>query len=478
VSRRLTIGPFNRVEGDLEVTLDVADGRVASAQVSSSLYRGFEHILLAKHPLDALVIVPRICGICSVSQSSAAATALAAAAGLEMPPNGRLASNLILACENLADHLTHFYLFFMPDFAREAYRGHCWHDQAEKRFKATVGEAQREALPARADLLRLMGYLAGKWPHSLALQPGGTTRAVTATEKVRLLAVLREFRAFLSTIVFGDALENVAAISSVDQLAAWAQGRPADFPRFLEIAGDLGLARVGRASDGFLSYGAYSHGGEDGQPLFARGVWRGAWQPCDEALISEDVSHAWLHGDRPLHPQQGETRPFTGEFSRSARRLHLVQGPALRRPGRRERCPGPPDGRRPAAAAGAGGDRRRQRAGAGRRPPARTRPRGAGDGALGPRADTRRSLLQAMASYPIRPAPCGLVEAARGALGHWLRIERGRIAGYQIIAPTTWNFSPRDAAGVPGALEQALVGLPVGEGESAPLTRAARRAVV
>jgi Ni,Fe-hydrogenase I large subunit len=47
-----------------------------------------------------------------------------------------------------------------------------------------------------------------------------------------------------------------------------------------------------------------------------------------------------------------------------------------------------------------------------------------------------------------------------------LRIERGKIAGYQIIAPTTWNFSPRDAAGVPGALEQALVGLPVGEGES------------
>jgi Ni,Fe-hydrogenase I large subunit len=123
VSRRLTIGPFNRVEGDLEVTLDIADGRVASAQVCSSLYRGFEQILIAKHPLDALVIVPRICGICSVSQSAAAAAALADATGLPMPANGRLASKLILACENLADHLTHFYLFFMPDFARAAYRG-------------------------------------------------------------------------------------------------------------------------------------------------------------------------------------------------------------------------------------------------------------------------------------------------------------------------------------------------------------------
>jgi len=70
---------------------------------------------------------------------------------------------------------------------------------------------------------------------------------------------------------------------------------------------------------------------------------------------------------------------------------------------------------------------------------------------------------------PDRASAAGLVEAARGALGHWLRIERGKIAGYQIIAPTTWNFSPRDAAGVPGALEQALVGLPVGEDERVPL---------
>ena len=29
---RLIVGPFNRVEGDLEVTLDIADGRVASAR--------------------------------------------------------------------------------------------------------------------------------------------------------------------------------------------------------------------------------------------------------------------------------------------------------------------------------------------------------------------------------------------------------------------------------------------------------------
>jgi hydrogenase large subunit len=63
----------------------------------------------------------------------------------------------------------------------------------------------------------------------------------------------------------------------------------------------------------------------------------------------------------------------------------------------------------------------------------------------------------------------GLVEAARGALGHWLSIRDGKLERYQIVAPTTWNFSPRDASGHPGPLESALVGLEVGAyGAKAP----------
>jgi hydrogenase large subunit len=116
---RLIIGPFNRVEGDLEVKLDMKDDRVHEARVVSPLYRGFERILKGKDPQDALVYAPRICGICSVSQSTAAAYALAGLEGVSTPLNGQRASNMILAAENIADHLTQFYLFFMPDFTRE-----------------------------------------------------------------------------------------------------------------------------------------------------------------------------------------------------------------------------------------------------------------------------------------------------------------------------------------------------------------------
>lgn len=75
----------------------------------------------------------------------------------------------------------------------------------------------------------------------------------------------------------------------------------------------------------------------------------------------------------------------------------------------------------------------------------------------------------AQAVLPDHADSYGLCEAARGSLGHWLSIRGGRIANYQIVAPTSWNFSPRDSQGVPGALEAALVGAPVAQGETSPV---------
>ncbi len=52
----------------------------------------------------------------------------------------------------------------------------------------------------------------------------------------------------------------------------------------------------------------------------------------------------------------------------------------------------------------------------------------------------------------------GIIDAARGALGHWVEIKEKKIANYQFVVPTTWNASPRDDSGAPGAIEQALTG--------------------
>lgn len=450
------LGPFNRVEGDLEVHLDIDDGRVATARVNSPLYRGFETMLAGKSPLDALVIVPRICGICSVAQSAAAAQALRSLMGLEAPPNGLLAERLVTACENLADHLSHFYLFFMPDFARPAYRQRPWFAAMEARFQAVTGSAMNDMLPARAEFMHLMGLMAGKWPHTLSLQPGGSSRALELAEVLRLVTLLGGFRRFLETRLFGDTLENVAALDSLEALDRWRHGRTGDLALFLDAAEDLGLDRMGRARDAFLSHGAYG--------LFPAGVWEDkAEAPLDPAAIREDVSHAWLAGDTQP-PAQGETRPVADK------------------PGAYTWCKAP---RYAGRVMETGALARQMLAG---QPLIRALVAARGGSVL---ARVLARLLELAIVLPemerwarqITPgdpwcvhgqmpdagSAFGLVEAARGALGHWLEVRQGRIRNYQIIAPTTWNFSPRDEAGLPGALEQALQGLPVEPDDPMPV---------
>ena len=59
-------------------------------------------------------------------------------------------------------------------------------------------------------------------------------------------------------------------------------------------------------------------------------------------------------------------------------------------------------------------------------------------------------------SWPAKSEGYGYLDAPRGALGHWLQIENGKIARYQCVVPSTWNCSPRDGQGQPGPYEASL----------------------
>jgi hydrogenase large subunit len=61
-------------------------------------------------------------------------------------------------------------------------------------------------------------------------------------------------------------------------------------------------------------------------------------------------------------------------------------------------------------------------------------------------------------SWPREARGFGFMEAPRGALGHWVVIKDRKIDNFQMVVPTTWNASPRDHKGQPGAYEMSLVG--------------------
>jgi Ni,Fe-hydrogenase I large subunit len=61
------------------------------------------------------------------------------------------------------------------------------------------------------------------------------------------------------------------------------------------------------------------------------------------------------------------------------------------------------------------------------------------------------------ARWPAKAQGYGYLDAPRGALGHWVQIEDGKISRYQCVVPSTWNCSPRDGQGQPGPYEAALM---------------------
>ena len=274
-------------------------------------------------------------------------------------------------------------------------------------------------------------------------------------------------RSFLERVLYGAELETLAALDSEEALARWLARDPqrGDLRLFLSIAHDLQLETLGPGPALTMSYGSLPdpHGGY----AFAPGVWDGqSLHPVNPRHITEDARHAWLaDSDTAQHPAQGVTLPQIDKADaytwNKAPRLDakVVETGALAR----QLADGQPLIR--ALWGRTGGN-------------VMTR-------VLARSIELARLVLwteQALRAI-VPDAPCsadvvlpmeadsfGLCEAARGSLGHWLSIRGGKIANYQIIAPTSWNFSPRDRHGNPGALEAALVGAPVQPGETTPVT--------
>ena len=68
-------------------------------------------------------------------------------------------------------------------------------------------------------------------------------------------------------------------------------------------------------------------------------------------------------------------------------------------------------------------------------------------------------------TWPAEAKGVGLTEAPRGALAHWIVIKDRVIDNYQLVVPSTWNASPRDAQGQMSAYESSLIGTPVANAE-------------
>ena len=213
--------PLNRVEGDLEIRIELADGRVVDAWSSGTMYRGIENILVGRGPLDGLVITPRICGICTTAHLTAASKALDAIAGIQPPPDAVRVRNLALTTESLQSDVRQTFLTFAADFANPAYRERPLFEEACRRYTPLKGETAIEVIRQTKRVLEIVAILGGQWPHSSYMVPGGIATVPSLADLLQCRHLLAAYRSWYETRILGCPIERWREVRSQAGLDGW-----------------------------------------------------------------------------------------------------------------------------------------------------------------------------------------------------------------------------------------------------------------
>jgi hydrogenase large subunit len=467
------IDPITRIEGHLGVEVDVNGGHVTEAKTQGTMFRGFERIVLGRDPRDAPIILQRICGVCHTEHRLCSLRALEDAAGVsnEIPEQAKLIRNIIEAITYLYSHGIHLYALAAPDYSDAVAK------TGLSRLNFLTGQGYREAVKAQRTLHECLALLGGKAPHFMTACPGGVTLQPDAELITRVATRVLEVKKWAvgTTLDAGDdaatnapeVLENVLA--EADE-GVWKGPDPELGNALYDLVSMLAVAKLkfdadkmGLGPERYLAMGVFDR--PDGGTYIPVGFYNGSsLEDFDEKGIVEDVKHSWYTeesggmyvGDAPpLEPRYGKDGAYTWAKAPRYKGVSTEVGPLARM-----------------VVAGLDPlDLRKTLGGSATIGSTLTRNLARTQEILWLIDNLERWLLELKPGektaidykVPKSGFGVGLWEAPRGALSHWISIEGSKTNRYQVIAPTTWNVSPRDSEGNPGPMEKALVNVTVPE---------------
>lgn len=512
---RSVIDPITRIEGHLRVEMEVENGVVADAWVSGGCFRGMELVVQNRTPEDAAQIVERICGVCPVSHAHASSIAGDKAYGITISNNARIVRNLLEGAQFLHSHILWLYNLAALDYVNplnalqanvdDAYavaleNGLALHSDLNQLyeklaafadngqlsifsgnwFDADGGEAYvdnpeanliltshyLEALKMQARSSEMAALLGGKMPHVMTSIPGGNMWVPTESKLDDLLAMATEVRDWVNDTVLADTV----------MLAKL-------YPEVLTF---------GKGCGRYIAWGVFEgpdwpYGDNYTEQMLNRylpmAVLDEQFQASDvqENLITEYMGRSWYKGSETYTSPYFVTDPDFTEYNVDDR-YSWVKAPAY--------------DDKPMEA----GSMARIFAAYVRGVPFIKEQVDAVLGILGAKPGDLAAFQSTLGRTAIRqietiyianlmvewvnelaeaikggdseyfrePARLtgegtGFWEAPRGALYHSEKVVDGKIEGYQIIIPSTWNLAPINGDGEHGPLEQALIGVPVAD---------------
>lgn len=385
---------IEKLEGEAELDFSFNNGIIDDVKIHFGYSRGIENILTGKDPKDALVITPRVCGICNHAHLLASVEALEdlfrnSGVKVDLSPKAKDIREFTLACELIQNHIKWFYLTILP------------------RFESYIGKASGEKYVMKASHLASMmtnalAVFAGQWPHSSYAVPGGVTCDPTHVDVMQAQKRVDEGIRFFEEVLAGIPLESYMSIKSVSSLVRI----KGDFGRMIDGLREHEIGRRGMSHDRFIVFGESLDAkvGKSIKTKFAKTDIRYVKEFLQEGTASKGVAYKNKQYEvgplargmlaktpiiKSLHKRYGDSL-----LSRVFARVHEVALLLVEAKNILNRL----DLSQPSA------------------------------------------VLEAGVKVP-DGSGVGIVEAARGSLIHTTDVRGGKINSYDIITPTQWNLS-------------------------------------
>lgn len=362
MAERVVIDPLTRIEGHLRIELEASGGAITKAWSETTQFRGIETIVEGRDPRDVWAFVQRICGVCTSVHAIASVVAVENAIGSNPPEQARLIRDMVMASQEVQDHVIHFYHLQALDWVNVANAakgdpakavefahaiGSTWKGNTVERFAKVKATVQ-----GILDSGQLSIFTGGYWDHpDYRLPPEADLMAVShyldalefQRSMIRIGTVFGGKNPHPNFLVGGMACsidpnksESINQVQT-DQVRGWVAEtlefvRDCYYPDVVAVAGVYkDYFDIGAAQPNFLAVGL-AGATYAGDPASARQTSPFTEEvkpglvldgdltkvvPFDPKKISEYVTSAWFTyaggDDKALTPDKGETKvKYTG----------------------------------------------------------------------------------------------------------------------------------------------------------------------
>ena len=227
---------IEKIEGEAKLNFNFTNKKIDFIDIEFASSRHIENILKGKNPLDALVINPRVCGICGHAHLIATVQALENCyENIEVSQKAKVIRELTLNFEIIQNHFKWIYLTLFPLLGfKQNIKGATYPAQLMGKAIATVG---------------------GQYPHNSYAIVGGIVSEISSNDLIKMENYIDEVIKFYQDTLINANIEDFLVCESIEKVLE-ATG---DLPLILQTLKNNKIAKMGKSFDRFIAFGENSY---------------------------------------------------------------------------------------------------------------------------------------------------------------------------------------------------------------------------